>query len=411
MLHDVTYEQSALLHMSPFLPKDLIEVSLASQLETEDFHDKFCKSLFKAFQFCIKEKKAVDASFIEEWVTKNHPSMAGYVWYTSMSEWICIAAPYQIISRLRELRGRREAENFKVDKRSEKDYASQLADKSKELSELVRPLRVSTEEMVEKIKQGVKVTSTGFKRFDQMSNGGIENGGMFVLAAMPGTGKTAFAINVASNLLSEGKSVYFCSLEMPPERIYTRLMQCFWSESQDSVKKNIEQMTRLPGAIEIAEPSHDIDKIIASMVANADCDLFIVDYFTLITAKGKRSKIEEFEHACHSLKHFAHEYRKPILLLAQPNREMAKDKKNREPQLSDLAWCSALEQDAHIVGFLWDKNAKESNPEFDEASKFFSGDTSVNSKDLKLVLKKNRNGIIGTIDVDFNGSIMKFTEK
>lgn len=411
MLYDIAYERAALLHMAPFLSPELIETSLATQLEPEDFHDPLCRGMFRGFKACVEQKRVVDASTIEEWVKKNHANMDGYRWYTEMANWICIAAPYQIIARLRELRSRREAESFKVDPKSEKDYATQLSDKSKHLTQLTRPMRLSTEEMIAKIKGGVKVTKTGFDTLDKMSNGGIEDGGMFVLAGMPGTGKTAFAVNVASNIVSEGKSVYFCSLEMPPERIYTRFMQCFWNETQNAVRQNIDSMTKLPGSLEIAAPSHDIDNIIASMTANADCSLFIIDYFTLITAKGRRSKIEELEYACHSIKHFAHEYKKPVVLLAQPNRELLKDKNNREPQLSDLAWCSALEQDAHIVGFLWDKNAKEVDAKTEDIRQFYAGEEKQQTKDLKLVIKKNRNGVNGIIDIDFNGATMKFHEK
>lgn len=409
MNHDTAYEQCVLMHMNPFLPIDLIDKQLVKQLDDLDFHDKHCRSLFKAFKYCIEKTQSVNASVIEEWCQKNNKAISNYIWYEEMLKWILIAAPHQCVERLKELRARREAINFKVDTYSSDDPVKQITDKSKSISNIKIPKRITTESIIEKIKKGVETTATGFEKLDMLCNGGIESGGVMVLAGMPGTGKTAYAINIASNLVSEGKSVYFCSLEMPEDRILTRFLQCFWGNTQKEVIKHVDDMKDLPGSLAIDCPGSNIQNILNSMLSNLDCDMFIIDFFTLITSDSKSSKVEKLEDICHTIKNFALENKKPVVLLAQPNRELLRDRTNREPQLSDLAWCSALEQDAHIVSFLWDKNAKSDNT--DKVSQYLETGNSTQDKDLKIVVRKNRNGLTGIIDVDFDGSKMKFIEK
>ena len=411
MIQDTLYEKGALLHLCPILG-DMAETTLCQQLEERDFVDPVCKDLFKFFKLCVEKKTKVDASDIQDKFQKKYPKHPPYIWLEWILEWQFIGAPHQIVERLKLLTARREAKAFKVQGHDPDHYVQQLSDKSKEISDLVARHRLSKDDMVARIKKGVKTSPTGFKTLDRLSSGGIEDGGMMIICAQPGTGKTAMAVNIAVNNLSAGKSVYFGSLEMPEERLLTRFFQCFWDKTEKEVQKNVDDMNNLPADLEIVNPGSDISKIMASMTVNLDCDLFILDYFTLIQKQGDGSRIQKMEDICHELKNFALNNRKPVILLAQPNRQWQNDKTNREPQLSDLAWCSALEQDSHIVSFLWDKNAKDMDDELTKVAQFFNGDEhKQKDQDLKWVIKKNRNGQQGIIDLDFNGSTMKFSER
>lgn len=417
MLHDTKLEMAALWHMNPVLGK-LAEKAMAHQLEEDDFYDVNNKKLFTMFKSCVVNNGEMNAYEVNEEFRKEFPQHESYIWMEWLADAPYEGAPYQIIEKLRVLRARREAKEFKIAGDNHESYPSQLLDKSRELTDIISPHKLTREEMVKKIMTGIPTTPTGFTNVDRLLGGGIEDGGMMVLCAHPGTGKTTFAVNVAKNVLEQGKSVFFCTLEMPEERILTRLFQCMNGKTVDYVKKHAHDMNDVCGPIHIQSSGNDIDRILAEMTTNLDCDMFIIDYFTLISSKERASKIEKLEDICHKIKNFCFEHKKPLILIAQPNRELEKDKTNREPTLADLAWCSALAQDAHVVAFLWDKNAKEIRGESeqyaDKVASFLqtgSENSPKKEKDLKIVIKKNRNGLTGSVDLDFNGSTMTFTEK
>ena len=72
----------------------------------------------------------------------------------------------------------------------------------------------------EKLIKGLK---TRFHTLDGIT-AGLQKGDLIILAARPSVGKTAFALNIAMNVILQNKSVVFFSLEMPAEQLMQRMI-------------------------------------------------------------------------------------------------------------------------------------------------------------------------------------------
>jgi replicative DNA helicase len=107
------------------------------------------------------------------------------------------------------------------------------------------------------------------------------------------------------------------------------------------------------------------------------------------------------------LKRFALEFRKPVIVLAQMNRNIESDHSNREPELSDIRGCGALEQDAHVVSFLWNQNAKDERKT--TAAKMKGGPAAKSEPSYWWIVRKNRNGPCGKFPLHFDPALMRFT--
>jgi len=372
---------------------------LASQLEPEDFGTPEYKKFFTCMVF---HDGFIDCSATEEKIKNN------YAWLDEIANARYMGAPYQLLHRLRVLRARREARQFKS-KAQDENIPQEFMQKSEDITRMLQTRGETKEDIVQRIQKGVPKIQTGFTRFDSLCLGGIEHGGMAVIAAMPGVGKTALAVNIARNVINEGKSVCFLSLEMASEAITTRLLQCFWGETVNTVKKHAHDMVNLPADFHALMPSNNIDTLLGEAMLYLESDIFIIDYFDLINEKGVDSQSSRLESISHKIKNFAFRHKKPIIVLSQFNKDLEKSSSNREPVLSDLHGTSALAKDAHIISFLWDKNAKDSqSKDGDEYLENPKANTA--QKDLRWIIKKNRNGINGMVYMEFDPTIMTFIE-
>lgn len=402
MLHDSTLELAALWHIHAG------EKSLCSQLEPEDFHDKKLSTLFTIFQ----NLDSFSPFEVQEKVEKEFKDDKPYAWLEMIAETMYLGAPYQIVSRLKKLRARREAKTFKSTAEDE-TIPDEFIEKGREIGDMMRFKNSAKEEIIEEIRRVPVLQPTGFSGIDYLLNGGFEQGSLNVIAARPGVGKTAIATHMSSKIVGSGVPVCFISLEMARKSIIERFMQAFWSQEVESVRKNIGEMVSLPADFIVENPSFSINKVLNAMHANLDASVFFVDYYQLIQVPGSReSQVQQLEYISNKLKQFAFENKKVVITLAQLNRQIEQDRRNREPELSDLRGCGALEQDAHVVSFLWDKNQKERSSISEDDIEFFGGEAKKKSvgKDIHWIIKKNRTGQLGGKQLDFDYKTMSFTE-
>lgn len=407
MLKDRTLELSALMLV---LTGDPL---LARQLAPEDFSDETLADILGWLQQSMDKSNTVNITSVQDKFDKKYKHDP-YTWLSWINEAPYMGPGYQVIERLRELRARREAKKFAVSGDSPDKFPEQFRSKGREIEQLITIHRPSMQEIALQLMAGVNVTPTGYSEMDEMLNGGIEDGGMMVIAARPGKGKTALAINIAKRLVANKKGVFFGSLEMPQDRILERFFQVFWEETSAGVRRKAQEMAQMDATFTIEQLSYDIDRIIATMTANLDHDIFILDYYQLIQMSGKESQIQKLELISNRLKQFAFENKKPLIVLAQLNRSIETDTRNREPEMSDLRGCGALEQDAHIVSFLWSPEDKAQRDD----SKKSTAEKLANKAPQKKpgdnythwIVRKNRNGRIGTVYLDFKPQTMTFSE-
>ena len=252
--------------------------------------------------------------------------------------------------------------------------------------------------------------STGFLDLDYKTSG-LHNSDLIIVAARPAMGKSAFAINIATNVaVQSGKGVAIFNLEMSKEQVGNRIL-C--SEAMvDSNKVRTGQIedddwVKLASTVgKLSEAPIYIDDTagISIMEIRAKCrklklekdiGLVVIDYLQLVQASGKKnaSREQEISEISRSLKILAKELNIPVIALSQLSRGVEK-RDDKRPMLSDLRESGAIEQDADIVIFLYRDD--------------YYNEDSEKKNIAEVILAKHRGGSTGTVDLAWLSSYTKF---
>ncbi len=255
---------------------------------------------------------------------------------------------------------------------------------------------------------------TGFRPLD-VALGGLQRSDLVILAARPATGKTSFALNVASNAVYQHQQrVAFFSLEMSKKQLGLRLLSMQAHIDQQRLRMgwvHDEEWEHLIAAMgELSEGSIWIDDTAGlsltalrskarRLQAQYGIDLVIVDYLQLMhaTLEGKRyaNREQEIAEISRGLKGIAKELDVPVLALAQLSRAV-ESRQVKIPQLSDLRESGAIENDADVVLFIYREEMYEPDTE------------AKNTADI--IIAKHRNGPTGTVRLSFEASQTRFRE-
>ena len=281
-------------------------------------------------------------------------------------------------------------------------------------------------------------TPTGFSRLNILTHG-FHPGEFIVLAARPGIGKTALALNLAFNATTYGGvPVAYFSLEMPANMLFKRLVSADSGIDFDNLITGFgldqHKRLKLQQSCEKLATRHiyvdDTSGIkLLDLVAKCrklkarepDLGLIVVDYIGLITTTTKtksESRQLEVQMISQTLKKLALDLKVPIIGVAQLNRNV--ENRGGEPQLSDLRESGSIEQDADIVLMLHEKKfstggGKDSkntlaqhNAEVLKAEENATGASSDDVKLVDLFIRKNRSGKMGRVPLLFRKNFCKF---
>jgi replicative DNA helicase len=256
--------------------------------------------------------------------------------------------------------------------------------------------------------------------------GGFRHSKMYVLAARPGDGKTALALNFADKAVKSDFNVLFFSLEMDEEELMQRwvAMEAKIDSTKlrdgridldekgkplppdehgktewDRIMEADARLRALPGQLFIDDTPGNTNVGMRSKArrvqAEHGLDFIIVDYLQFARVPEDR-KLEnrrlEVEEVSRSLKNLARELKVPVLALAQLNREV-ESRAGRKPQLSDLREAGGIEQDCDVAMFI------QIDPNTEEGAKQWN---------LTLNIEKHRNGSKGIVPLRYFGPMTKF---
>ena len=247
---------------------------------------------------------------------------------------------------------------------------------------------------------------TGFYDLDKLT-AGLHSEELTIIAARPGVGKSAFAIQLTLNMAKKGIKSLFVSREMSQMQIAKRILSnlalvdgqklrfCKSLTDDDWAKMAfaISDADKLP--IELNDKLTTIQEIRAycrELRKKDNIDLLIVDYLQLCRSlKKTESRRQEIEDISRQLKEISLEFAMPVIALSQLSRDG--EKAGREPILSDLRESGSIEQDADNVIFLHvPKDTDETTDSFD----------------IKAIVAKQRNGPVGYIYLKYYRKIFKF---
>ena len=259
-------------------------------------------------------------------------------------------------------------------------------------------------------KQHITGVPTGFVELDYKT-AGLHGSELILVAARPAMGKTAFALNIATNAALRGNApVAIFSLEMSKEQMVNRILCSEAMVDSNKVrtgKLEEDDWVKLAGAIgPLSESEIYIDDTpgISVMEIRTKCrklkmekniGLVVIDYLQLVQGSNKRqaSREQEISEISRSLKILAKEINVPVIALSQLSRAV-EQRPDHRPMLSDLRDSGAIEQDADIVMFLYrdDYYNKESE-----------------KKDIaEVIIAKQRGGQTGTVELLWMGNYTKF---
>lgn len=276
---------------------------------------------------------------------------------------------------------------------------------------------------MEEMQSGYAGAPTGLHDFDTLLEG-VEKKKLIIIGARPSMGKSAFAINVGLGAIEKGlepqaKEEVFLnlfSLEMPEDQITNRMIsnvgniegtkvknpkEYFSDEDWRKYSLSLGQLNKYEENIDICDQSTITVKEIRARVRENMKEypdkhhIVIIDYLQLIKGSGtyKGDRQQEVSEISRELKNMANDMNITVIALSQLSRgvELRQDKR---PMMSDIRESGAIEQDADIIGFLYREDYYDKESE--------------NRNIIEIIIAKNREGNIGTVQLAFLKEYSKF---
>jgi len=219
--------------------------------------------------------------------------------------------------------------------------------------------------------------------------GGIRKKELIVIAARPSVGKTALALQIAYNLAVQKKKVLFFSLEMSGTQLVERIA-CrqtniesehlktpkFLTEAEnEQLALFMDHIDKLKNELIIIYGTNNLSEI-KNDIALHKPDVIFIDQLSKLTEFKKFNSIrEQFTYMTNETKLMAMDFDKPIILMAQINRNA----QNTIPTLADLKESGSIEEDADNVLMLHQQQADENSKE--------------DKIDTQVIIRKQRNGV------------------
>jgi replicative DNA helicase len=251
---------------------------------------------------------------------------------------------------------------------------------------------------------------TGFNDLDQMTSG-LQEGELIVVAGRPSMGKTALALNMGEHVAVETRlPVAVFSMEMSGSQLATRMLGSIGRLDQHKLRtgrlsdEDWNKLTNAVGKLHDAPIHIDETAALNALELRARArrlhrqygklGLIIVDYLQLMSASTHgENRATEISEISRSLKALSKELHVPVVALSQLNRSL-EQRPNKRPVMSDLRESGAIEQDADLILFIYRDEVY--NPDSPEKGR------------AEIIIGKQRNGPIGTVNLTFLGQYTRF---
>lgn len=263
-----------------------------------------------------------------------------------------------------------------------------------------------------KDKGKIRGVPTGFKDLDNIL-AGLQRSDLFILAARPSMGKTAFSLGLAHNVaLQAGEPVLVFSLEMSKEQLVDRMLAMesgvdAWALRTGNLSDtDFEKIGQAMGSLSEAQiyiddtPGITVSDLRTKARREAHIrplGLIIVDYLQLMSGGAKFSgdgnRVQEISEISRGLKGIARELNVPLIALSQLSRSV-ESRSPQIPQLQDLRESGSIEQDADVVAFLYRED-------------YYNPD-SERKNIMDIFIKKHRNGPTGAVELYFDREKQRF---
>lgn len=417
-----------------FIDNSLVD-KICEEVNSDMFFDEKNKFLFEAIEELHKNGTPIDIKMVKEELDKKKrlTSVGGIEYISEVIDSVITSANLNYyIDILKEHATRRNLINAAteiVTEAYDEENVTTVLDNAERnilnvvkvrtvkdfvpIHEILRRAQAKLEELA-KNKKLITGLETGFYDFDKITTG-FQPGELIILAARPGMGKTALALNMATYAATTtDKAIAIFNLEMPAEQLVNRIisaqggidaykLQTGQMQERDWKRYN-EAMNQLAETNLYIEDNSGVTvseiKAKCRRLANMPkgLGLVVIDYLQLVTTGNRRieSRQVEVSEISRSLKTMALELGVPVIALSQLSRSAEKRESNM-PMLADLRESGSIEQDADMVLFINRKDYYEAKK--DQREKIVPAE---------LVIAKHRKGSLGTIDLLFELNMSAF---
>ncbi|MBT2756491.1 replicative DNA helicase [Mesobacillus foraminis] len=252
--------------------------------------------------------------------------------------------------------------------------------------------------------------ATGFSELDKMT-AGFQRNDLIIVAARPSVGKTAFALNIAQNVATKtGENVAIFSLEMGAEQLVMRMLCAEGNINAQNLRtgsltdEDWGKLTMAMGSLSNSGIFIDDTPGVKITDIRSKCrrlkqeqglGMILIDYLQLIQGSGRsgENRQQEVSEISRMLKSLARELQVPVIALSQLSRGV-EQRQDKRPMMSDIRESGSIEQDADIVAFLYRDDYYDKESE--------------NKNIIEIIIAKQRNGPVGTVQLAFVKEYNKF---
>ena len=398
------------------------------QLKPEDFYVETNRLIFDTISQMFTEGRPIDpVTVLDEMKAagyKNHANREYFLQLiettpsaTNVEEYTAIVRGKSMLRELQQASSeiidmtRQEEEDPQTiaDLAEQKIYAVRQGREVKGFASINEAIREVYDQLDELAANPGKLPGipTGFSMLDQYI-GGLNKSDLILMAARPGMGKTAIALNMALHAARKsGKTLVIFHLERSKSQLATRLLS---SEALVDSKKlrmgnlNDDDWQRMAGATDLLQRlpiliDENSGITVPEMKAKCrrlgkDLGLIVIDYLQLMhSPKHSDNRVQEVAEISRSLKIMAKELQVPVLCCSQLSRG-PESRSDKRPMLSDLRESGSIEQDADIVLFIYRDDYYNNESEKKNAA--------------ELIVAKNRHGETGTVELQWMGQFTSF---
>lgn len=418
-----------------FLSKYALQKAGENLIQESFYNDKNGK-IFAALTTMMEENTPIDITTVTSYLKKKNQltEVGGVEYLTEIINYVPTASNVDyyiktveesaLLRRLIETAEEIASEGYRTDEtvndildNSEKRILNIV--KNRKASEFrdIKDVLAKTQSDLERLSENkgeITGLATGWYDFDKLTTG-LHANEFIIIAARPAMGKTAFALNLATNIaMNQDKSVAVFNLEMSAEQLAMRILSSvgqlegfklrtgnLLNNDWKRINEAVSQLSTTNLVIDDT-PGITIGEIRAKCRRLASSEkglaLVVIDYLQLISG-GKNygsNRQQEVSDISRSLKTLALELGVPVIALSQLSRSV-EGREDKRPLMSDLRESGSIEQDADIVAFLYrdDYYNKEAR-------------TEDNNSISELIIGKHRNGPTATIELLFKKNTSTF---
>lgn len=429
--HNIEAEQSVLGAI--FLEPSAI-VSASEILEPEDFYRVSHQRIFEVMVRLTDKGEPIDLVTVMNELREQEllEEVGGVTYLTELAESVPTAANLEYYAKIVDEKSvlRRiiyTATGIVTKSFEEKDDLSEIIDyaeksildvsqqKASGKFRNIKDVLINVYDNIEQLHhQSEEVTGvpTGFKDLDHITSG-FQKNDLIIIAARPSVGKTAFALNIAQNVaIHAQENCAIFSLEMGAEQLVMRMLCAEGNIDAQRLRTGSLQeedwgkLTMAMGSLSDAgvyiddTPGVKVSEIRSKcrrLKQESGLGMVLIDYLQLIQGSGssRENRQQEVSEISRQLKALARELEVPVIALSQLSRGV-EQRQDKRPIMSDIRESGSIEQDADIIGFLYRDD-------------YYNDDTEKENI-IEIIIAKQRNGPIGTVELAFVKEYNKFVD-